>query len=109
MGLPAARTLPVSSLVELDEDVSSAARLVDQPEMNTKVAATASAVRLGLRRADRVTLRRPLESNEVDFGAVSLIDPFANGPIQPARALVVVGQSEKTRVFLLVFMDFHFA
>ena len=109
MGLPAAWTLPANSLMELDEDVSSAARLVDQPEMNTKVAATASAVRLGLRRADKVTLRRPLESNVVDFGAVSLIDPFANGPIQPAQALVIAGQSEKIRVFLLVFMDFHFA
>jgi hypothetical protein len=96
--------------MELDEDVSSAAGLVDQPEMNTKVAATASAVRLGLMRADRVTPRRPLESNVVDFGAISLIDPFANGQIQPARALAVVGQSEKIRVFLLVlFMDFHFA
>jgi len=95
--------------VELDEDVSSAARLLDQLEMNTKVAATASAVRLGLRRADKVTLRRPLESNVVHFGPFSFVHPFANSPIQSAQAPVVAGQSEKIRVFLLVlFMGFPF-
>jgi hypothetical protein len=45
-GCPAIWTQPVSPRVALG--VTSAGRLVDQPEANMKLAATASAVRLGL-------------------------------------------------------------
>jgi hypothetical protein len=83
MGLPAAWTLPVNSPVELVEFVSSTARLIDQPEVNTKVAATASAVRLDLSRAGIVTPQRPLKTNVADFGPVSFIDPFANALFKP--------------------------
>jgi hypothetical protein len=47
----------------------------------------------GLGRDDEVTLRRPLESNVVDFRSASLIDPFANSPFQPTQALIVAGRS----------------
>jgi hypothetical protein len=47
--------------------------------------------RRALGRDKEVILRRPLEGNVVDFRPFSLIDPFANRPLQSAQVFVVAG------------------